>query len=60
MEIIHRQERLNLTNEEREVLNNARSLLLKIYDEAEAEDSEIWKPANNASDAIDNLFDYCE
>lgn len=55
MEIIH-EEKVKLTTEERELLDNARDLLTKIYEEAA--DREICDLADTAYDAIDDLSNY--
>lgn len=55
---IERVEKVKLTDTEKDLLRGARELLNEIYHEAS--DSEICDPADVASDAINDLLDYCE
>ena len=55
---IKRNEKVELTDTEMDLLHRARDLLNEIYHEAS--DSDICDPADTAADAITDLLDYCE
>lgn len=57
MEIIHT-EKIKLTGDELQLLQNAEDMLINIYQEAANDD--ICNPADAAIDAIRDLLDFCE
>lgn len=55
---IKKNERIELTDVERDLLVQSRDLLNEIYNEAT--DDEICDPADRAADAITDLLEYSE